>query len=590
MNKLWLEIKKDFKILKRSKLASFIIVIAPLLLIFLIGFAFNAPEEYRLSLGVYSETYNDLTQGIVSSMEETSLNVIKINSREECLENIKLGTQNACVIFPNNMTIGVKDDFVEIFVDTSKSNIAWIVKDITKNKIESSSLDIRKNITNTLIGHINNVEEEAVRLNKEIDDAVKIITTVEKSHSTITKKITKINLETNTQSFKTEDTKGLSKNSEINVNNAVIKLNDLLKEIEDDLEDIYDDVLGLGNSTEHKNILKYINTSNKQMKTLGASVNSPLDEASGSLRTINKRLETLETNLNSLTTRMADSKKVKQSSLDGLKMVDEKINTSLSKFEEVKSSLGKLKDRMASVKIREPEELAQPIDIKVESVTPDQSNLSIVFPQFLSVIIVFISLIIPAIMRVHDKNSTGYVRQILSPVRDFVFVIGTYVTNLIIILFQFLVVVLISKFIIGLDLFQNFFTLLFSILIISSAFIMIGILIGQIFKEEHTATIAAVSILTLMLFFSGMIMPLESLSQAIFNFNNYNPFVMSISIIRGTIFFGIPLVEFGKLITLLILYWATAYLTTMLILELSQKRTFTFLKNYIKTKFKKIRK
>ena len=62
---LWEIIKKDFKLLVRSKSSALVVLLGPLLIIFLVGLAFNTSSMYNLKVSVYSESYSDLTNSVI---------------------------------------------------------------------------------------------------------------------------------------------------------------------------------------------------------------------------------------------------------------------------------------------------------------------------------------------------------------------------------------------------------------------------------------------------------------------------------------------------------------------------------------------
>src|SRR3989344_3893149 len=103
--KLWDLIKKDFKILMRSKSSALIIIFGPLLLILLLGFAFNTSGDYHIKIGVYSETYSELTENILAQLK-TNYDVRKIDTKDDCINQIKTGNVHVCLIFPSDMQVG----------------------------------------------------------------------------------------------------------------------------------------------------------------------------------------------------------------------------------------------------------------------------------------------------------------------------------------------------------------------------------------------------------------------------------------------------------------------------------------------------
>jgi hypothetical protein len=55
---LWV-IWKNLKILFRSKTSALIVIFGPLLVVYLVGIAFDNSNSYRVNIGVFSEGYND---------------------------------------------------------------------------------------------------------------------------------------------------------------------------------------------------------------------------------------------------------------------------------------------------------------------------------------------------------------------------------------------------------------------------------------------------------------------------------------------------------------------------------------------------
>ena len=80
-----------------------------------------------------------------------------------------------------------------------------------------------------------------------------------------------------------------------------------------------------------------------------------------------------------------------------------------------------------------------------------------------------------------------------------------------------------------------------AVLAITSVFILLGMIVGYVFNSEETATVGAISLGTILLFFSNTIIPLETLSVGIKKVVDYNIFVVSDSILRKIILFQEPL-------------------------------------------------
>ena len=69
MNKLFTLIKKNFKLLIRSKSSALVILVGPLLIMMLTGLAFNNTNIYNINIGIFSEGYTNLTDSFIEKLQ-----------------------------------------------------------------------------------------------------------------------------------------------------------------------------------------------------------------------------------------------------------------------------------------------------------------------------------------------------------------------------------------------------------------------------------------------------------------------------------------------------------------------------------------
>ena len=105
MKKLFTLIKKNFKLLLRSKSSALIILIGPLLIMLLTGLAFNNTNVYSINIGIFSKDYTELTNSFIEKLRTEQFTALKTPSEEICINKVKEGHIHICVIFPENLTI-----------------------------------------------------------------------------------------------------------------------------------------------------------------------------------------------------------------------------------------------------------------------------------------------------------------------------------------------------------------------------------------------------------------------------------------------------------------------------------------------------
>jgi len=118
-----------------------------------------------------------------------------------------------------------------------------------------------------------------------------------------------------------------------------------------------------------------------------------------------------------------------------------------------------------------------------------------------------------------------------------VFTIGTYLTALIIMVLQTIIFISISNYFFKTDVLSSMHITSMIIFFVITFFIFLGMLIGSLFQSEETTTLAAITICSILLFFSSTILPLESMPSYFRNLAAFNPFVVSENLLRQSLFF-----------------------------------------------------
>ena len=230
----------------RSKLASMMIILGPLLIFLLLNVAFNAPEQYSLTIGVYSEEYSEVSSSITDQLKASYFSVKEEDSKEECIEEVKGGVSNACLVYPPGMKIGQTEDVVEIFIDHSKNNMVWAIKDILNNKIEGESLKQSANLTQGMLDQIKFIENAIEENTKNTGKGISTLESAENESSIVKGDIGKINLSLDKRNFNITKAKDQVYSAKIASGNAMIKVNNLLDSFALEFDDIESNLIEQG--------------------------------------------------------------------------------------------------------------------------------------------------------------------------------------------------------------------------------------------------------------------------------------------------------------------------------------------------------
>ncbi len=224
-----------------------------------------------------------------------------------------------------------------------------------------------------------------------------------------------------------------------------------------------------------------------------------------------------------------------------------------------------------AIKVKDVETLVSPIKTVTQPVTTERSHINYLFPTLIMMVVMFVSLLLSSITVIREKISPAYFRNYISPNKAFLFIASTYLTNILIIVLQ-LAIVFAVMLAIQPDLISTLTNVVVAILIITTAFILLGMIMGYLFSSEETATVGAISLGTILLFFSNTIIPLESINASIKQFVDYNMFVVSDTILRKLLIFEVTLQDVLPQIYILLGHIAVFLIAIAAIYHLSSKR------------------
>ena len=465
-------IGKNLKIISRSKVSTLLIILAPILIVLLIGTAFNSESVTDLQLGVYSPSYNNLTNSITSELEANNFNITRISDEQTCIELIKSGEIHACIVFPGDLSVSGNDNPVMVHVDNSRINLAYALINDIDSEISSKSSELGIVMVDDLINALNKVKEDLPIQKKSLGDV----------------------------SLDLEEIK-LSEDSF-----SISKLEDSIKKLESAISSL--------NGAEDPN--------------------GKIAEARFKIKNATAMIEEFRSNF---------SENMEEISSSG----DEII----SKVNLVSQSLDNIIGDLSEMKIAEAEKIVSPIKIQISSVSKDSTNWDHLFPTLIALIILMSGTVLASTLVLADKKARSRFRNFMTPTSDWTFIFGTYITGLIILTIQLVLLFAGTIIFTSLSIMGIVGELALILFLSSSVFIFLGMIIGYIFNSDEKTILASVSIISLFIFFSNVIIPSEAIKGSLKYFAIYNPFYITDSVLKKIILFGETIPTIVKEITIL---------------------------------------
>jgi len=475
---LWQIIKKNFKLILRSRGSSLIVLLGPLIIIALVGTAYNTSNIYDIRIGAYSDSYNELTESLLKELGGQQFSTVKFETKESCVNSLKAAEIHVCVIFPKNLETGSPEP-IEFMVDQSRVNLVWIIIDALSSKVSTKKTEISLQLASAILG------------------------TLTDTRSTLHSKESDIGAL-------------MTKNEEIK---------NVLEEISSSVGGINADLVGVTEFGKIGQKLDEFIVANNFSSDVFSSLYAVLTLTKTNLETVGASLGEFMANI---------SLKVSEAQGD--------VGTSKDSLTSINSVFSELKSSIDSITGTSAETVVTPLKTHITPIATEKTHLSFLFPTLLVLIVMLISLLLSSALVVREKLSFAYFRNYITPAQDWIFLLGHFLTSFIIVSIQLIILFGVASFFFKSALLNVLGNASIALIVIVAIFILCGMLIGYLFKSEETSLLATVFLASLFLFFSNTILPLETLPVYLKNIANFNPFVLSESILKKIMLFKVGFV------------------------------------------------
>ncbi len=547
MGRLLASIKKNVKLMTRTKSSAFLVVIGPILLVLLVGLAFNTKSLYELNVGITGGVNTDLRTSMINSLQNKSYLVLEFESQQECIEKIKQGVIHTCIVIPNNFDVN-SNNVITFYVDNSRPNLVWKVIGAISEETSLRAEELSYQLSSDLLRVLNDVKVTAN------DNIEKIILLKQSIDSDISK---------------LEEIK--SKANSINLGEASIDYSQILT----DLQEINSSALSMRNTISNKveDILADSNasTAHDEAKTINLTASDYYSSLNSQIISINADLESLDSQLSNLN---QDIKSAMQNAEDIKSNADKlikELNNVKSQLDSLKQSYESMINEIDNIKVKSAEKIAQPVETSIKTVATNDTQLLYMSPYLLMLLVMLVGLMISGTMVVMEKKSKAMFRNYTVPTKRAVFISSYYFTSLFLLLLEVILISAISYIFLDGNILHSLDKLFLFILLSASLFVLIGIILGYLADAQEGLTIGSLSLGILLLFLSNLVLPLESMSPLIRDLAKYNPYVISSETARKIILFNASWKELLNPALYLLLYIVVSIFLIFLAEKLSFK-------------------
>ncbi len=556
MKNLFRTIGKNIRLILRSKASALIIILAPILLFLLVGSAYNHTKTYSLTLGVFSSNL-DAVQPVIDVLVEQEFKVVKYDSAEICLADLKLGYLNACLSLPTDLTVTDNTQKeVTFYADQSEVNLVWMVSDTIKTRLNLKSREISASLTEELLKKI---ELAKAKLN----DKSALVAEVQSRESAAAAAIDSAN-----QRLGGMD---LALVGGIYNESSLTALKSLITE---ESSKMSVSLASAKSQVENSNLTSSDKSSITALLDSSITNLGNIDKefaGNGSYTAFNSLLGIVKNDLTSANNKLQAAAILKEGITKEVAGIKSSLDVNSAAISTLQQTMGEIVSSLSDFKISSAATLTNPLVTKVEYIAPKKTYFNYIFPSLLIIIIMFTGILLGTTVVMMEKHSPAHFRNFISPVNKTTFILANYITTLLVIILQTAIIFAIAWYLFSWQGAESIPAMLLVLFLAASVFTFLGMLLGYLFSTEDTAILTAVSLGSLFLFFSGIILPLESVPPLIKQVTLYSPFVIGESLVKEMLLYSSPLNIFVEELLLLLGYALVLCLLILIVEEFASR-------------------
>ncbi|MFT7615730.1 MAG: putative nucleic acid-binding Zn-ribbon protein [Candidatus Woesearchaeota archaeon] len=579
-------IGKNIKIIFRNWTSFMLLILGPFVLVLLIGLVFSSSSITGIKIGIASDSSSALD--LISGQLSKAFPVTEFEELETCKDSLIRSDVHVCVNVTAGDSSGAFNGKLLIVHDNSKIAVSKTIIAYMQERFGYESDQITFAAISQILGNIESIVEfmnqsqsslaefstQINGLKTDLDSFETRIIEAQTSFSPVHAELKKIESQIGTgtltsgsltQSIKEIEDSLNSSGTEVQALNADIKeQQERLTSVRESLQESQLAVSGLlatpGLPQPVRDTLEQLNLDSaisaldnkllSDVSTEMADVSSRLDTIEGDISVFTRNLDALEGQIPGESTEFTQM--VQQADELAVFMEDAVVLIQSSKSQlqgttnQLEAMSSSIEDNIASFDKITPEQtraIVSPITTSQQPLIQKTAKVYLIFPAILPIIIIFISVLFSNIIVLDEIYSSAQMRNFIMPIHDAFILLGFYLTNMLVVFLQVTVLLVFAQLQLDIDIFANVFSVGFTTMLLSSIFIIIGMILAYATNSKENSILISTFTAVGLFLFSDVMYPSELMSPAVAFVVGLNPVVVAEGMIRKILFFNLSLGE-----------------------------------------------
>jgi ABC-type multidrug transport system permease subunit len=548
-------VAKNFKIILRSPFTVILLILAPILLMFIVGYTYS---------GI---TFNDVNLGVITSDSEFLPEIYGVEYQyfepenlNSCLEKLKVSNLDLCVVIKLKKT--PEGEFFGANIDYYIDNTRPTLSDMLYRNLERV-VDERSNEYSTKT--VSNIFSKANESLEFMRNASELVNGVKENLTFAIDQIESFNnyLETNDASYKSNlnkiDTIANSLKGDISnfiterdgLKSELLYGNDVIENFKEEFfffEDEYDNnVQDLKDyATAYPGINSYVNVNSF------VSMGNNFDSISSTINTIDEGFSRVSREISGMESPEGLEESISEfipyldkneERYEELKIFANNLHKDLIEKEKFITKLSiELDEKIAYFeKLSETDanKVTNPIEKSYNTLFNNFKRVHQLAPMVVVLVVLFVGLLLSNVIVSIEVNSKAYFRNLIAPVSYGKFVFSLFLTALLLILFELLFLFIVLESFFSINIMANLLPLLIVITHLLVIFILLGIILGFMFSSMQISVLVTTFLMLFLFLISDMIVPIQIMPKIVGEMITANPVIIGEQLIRKIFFFDV---------------------------------------------------
>lgn len=586
-------IRKDLKRLFSSRVSAILLVVGPLLMIFLVGFAFQGGQLSGITVGLYTET-DEFVDEVKEMIRSNGFDVISYESEQKCIQENRDGDTELC------LTLSTQDEQIiaDVNLDFSRTQLSGAVL----SEIRGIFDDLQSEQLSAFGGQL---EEGATQTQEQLTELEQGLRELRQGLTQTTEEIEE---QTSNVSLGVE---GLTLSEIPNIQERISQVSSDLTQTEQYLEtvritiseneqnirlqrqeaeNLFNQLNCAGpfenvDESDTERLFEVIQTATQPECTLLYNYMNYFDDRIDEIEEVGESVEEQKRNVESYQDSVENLSQTPTESLFGEQLEDirrqqEEAGRNVSSgLIDVLESLEGSEEEVSSFRnstlltsLERADESVDPVTLRINRYRELQtaSSLDLLFPGILTTLACFVGILVGSVLTMKERKSNAGFRNIISPIDTTYLQFSATATGSLLCASQVFIVLAVGILLFGIN--ASFTPFLpFFLIFTGAVFTLIGQFIGSFSPNEEVSTLLSITLAVVLLLFSSLIIPLAQMHPILGTAFSFSPFNLTMNALRQLLIFSQSAINLAPTIAILGTYFTIVVISLLLYRKLQHQ-------------------